>query len=365
MHKINIFLLGSHSKRTPFAYSGYKPFFDRFFRYVDSHLKADVIILGYVATFETEKGIIIEAINNNPSVKFAVCSEEPLWETTGLHISRSSDIVEATNTSACYKLDDILIEFLYLSHHNALKCEGNLLPYYITTNDRFYIRYNQMFTRNYLSLTSNSVSNLWKCRATRFATFIFEKRDNKNKYDFCIKNIELRGLSFYRSSLVSLLLERQYEPPGCLAVGAGWGPELSIRQSLHDWHLDKITICDKKTFLMSAIENTLHPNYVTEKIFDAYACQSLPIYIASDKHIVKKFLPNCSFVNLYSGLESISESVDLLILFREKSFSSDLIDAYIIDQFSLYALFRSADLFLESRQKYADSVTKYLLSYVD
>ena len=61
--------------------------------------------------------------------------------------------------------------------------------------------------------------------------------------------------------------------------GKGWHSD-QPRQSLPDWHLDKLVQLDRQSLFVSALENTLVDHYLTEKIFDAYAVLSVPLYAA-------------------------------------------------------------------------------------
>ena len=47
-----------------------------------------------------------------------------------------------------------------------------------------------------------------------------------------------------------------------------------------------------------AMENTYHSDYITEKVFDAYACLAVPLIFAGRDHRYAELLPNDSYVNL-------------------------------------------------------------------
>ncbi len=361
MTKPNIFLLGSHSKRTPFAYPRYRRLFESYFRYTDSLEEADIIILGYISTFESEKDRILHVASINPGISICVCSEEPLWETTGLHIRKDADREESTRATSVYKIGTQELRFLYVSHNNALRCLEPLLPYYITTDDRFYIRYNNCYTRNYLSLSRRKLIDLWHRESIRQITFVFEKRNNRQKYDFSCAKGSIRGLSYYRSVLASALYDMERDK--VCVMGQGWNDKSEARQRLLDWHLDKLIHCDQKSAFMSAIENTMHPFYMTEKLFDAYACQSIPIYVAPPRHCVNSIVPSQSFVNLYNHLDC-DNPARLLLSLMQGSRDSEFLDKYILDQHALYSIFKSVDQYLYSRYRYCESISQRVLKYL-
>ena len=93
-----------------------------------------------------------------------------------------------------------------------------------------------------------------------------------------------------------------------------------------DWHLDKLAKCNRKFTVLSAIENTYHKWYVTEKIFDAYACCCLPLYYAKEESSVYSVLGIKSFMNMHT-LDS-AEIVKTIINYE---WSADSIEAYEYD----------------------------------
>ena len=66
-----------------------------------------------------------------------------------------------------------------------------------------------------------------------------------------------------------------------------------------DWHLDKLATLDRRTFICSALENTHLPDYITEKPFDAFAVQAVPVYAASPRHRLTEIVPDGAFINVF------------------------------------------------------------------
>jgi hypothetical protein len=87
-----------------------------------------------------------------------------------------------------------------------------------------------------------------------------------------------------------------------MGLGHIYGPEWpdgmcqddSRSNSGDSWHDLKLPICDQYGFTL-AIENTLLPYYVSEKIWDAIQCDTVPIYYGND-WIYSEF-PKNSFVD--------------------------------------------------------------------
>ena len=79
---VKIFLMGSHSHRTPLSYPEYQKIFQQYIQYVDKPEIADVIILAYVRDLIENAEELSLLVEKSPHLHVAVVSEEPLWDTT-------------------------------------------------------------------------------------------------------------------------------------------------------------------------------------------------------------------------------------------------------------------------------------------
>jgi hypothetical protein len=96
--------------------------------------------------------------------------------------------------------------------------------------------------------------------------------------------------------------------------GIGW-PEYQRTEPdrlVGDWHEAKLPVCDNYDFAM-AMENTLCPYYVTEKIWDAIQSDTVPIYYGSD-WIYESF-PHDSFLDV----REFSSAPELIEVLRDMS----------------------------------------------
>jgi hypothetical protein len=99
---------------------------------------------------------------------------------------------------------------------------------------------------------------------------------------------------------VRLHLAEEAQKRGMADVfGIGWPDSARTGESRGgdqgEWHEAKLPIMDEYGFAM-AMENTLLENYVTEKIWDAIQCSSLPLYYGND-WIYSEF-PRDSFLDV-------------------------------------------------------------------
>ncbi|MDH4541711.1 hypothetical protein CUR85_17715 [Sulfitobacter faviae] len=106
---------------------------------------------------------------------------------------------------------------------------------------------------------------------------------------------DLTGLCSWRTDLAEACTIGVVE-----RLGQSWQGGQSRFELTTDWHMDKLTRLDGRTRLMGALENTHHPDYISEKFFDAFACGAVPIYWASPGHRIHELgLPERSWVNLW------------------------------------------------------------------
>jgi hypothetical protein len=256
-------LLGKHSHRTPLAYDVYQEQLAGYFEYVSNPYTADFIVLGFMIDIFENREVVKKIKTCNPSAKFVVISEEPLWDSVW-----SGDFI---NNKRTILLEDFELEVFYFNHFNSNIFEYSYIPYYITTNNLFVTRYRLLFERN-LNYTHTFLRDFFKEKDGE--AYFLEFR-NDPRYD--IKNQHANGLSVYRSNLAKYRATRN---KNTIVRGKGWGSK-KPRQSLVDWHLDKLTTIDKNFRYCSAIENTDAPNYISEKYFDALATLSIPLVCTS------------------------------------------------------------------------------------
>ncbi len=336
---MKIHIMGRHAHRTPFAYAPYKPLFQSKFDYVDDPKKADVILFGYVLNIDENAEELSKLVKARPDLRLVVVSEEPLWDTTN-----SGDFQKRHNirTTGGHKF-----QYSVINHHTSDVYEFEKLPYFLTTDDEFYLRYAQEFRVN-ARLGTQAYLDIWKAASVRYA-FFAENRDLVKKYSIAHPNISTFGLSVYRTDVAKGMPDK-----GTLRVGQGWGAEVT-RQQLPDWHLDKLVILQGNSRIVSALENTHQRNYISEKIFDAFACQGVPLYWSDTAHRISSLVPEGSFINLYE--QDPKKAVETVTSFKAtKAFA----ETYVEAQNALCDRFRCYDTFLDERFGFFERFTKEL-----
>jgi hypothetical protein len=331
-----IFIYGKHNNRTPFAYQEYRKLFSRHFEFVDSPNHADYLVVGFCLDISDGALEITEFIKCNPNLTIVVLSEEPLWDTLwDRHFQNSTGVVRRANKELNYHV---------LNHLTSKIYDFERIPYFITTNDNFYLRYSNLFKRN-RAIKAKDYQRQWHSARSKYV-FYAEKRIDSS-FDVSYQNNTIVGLNSYRSQIAASLLLK-----GATCVGQGWGA-VPRRQALPDWHLDKLAALDGQSFIVSGLENTHIANYVSEKIFDSFATQSIPLYFAQPNHCLFNVVDEGSFINLAGA--DVDNAIDLIGRF---SVTSEFLDSYLIAQEKLSALFSSPAYYLSERNRVVRETVK-------
>lgn len=283
--KVKIYLFGRHRKRIPFSYAAYRPFFTPFFEFVDEPSQADFLVCGFFVDIREDAEILAHSVwrKTTPLVVF---SEEPLWDTLWYYRWQRSvhDVVVSVSGQ------EERWPFQFINHANSDLYNFERIPYFLTTEDHYLLRYSQFLSLE-LQKSPQQLHASWQA-ATKKYRFVAEKR-LEPKYHKANEDGSLLALSVYRTELA--LQFSELTTAEC--TGKGWQPNV-IRQALPDWHLDKLVQLQKDRFIVSALENTTLPNYISEKLFDALAVGAVPIYWASAGHRVTELVPQNLLLNV-------------------------------------------------------------------
>jgi hypothetical protein len=144
-------------------------------------------------------------------------------------------------------------------------------------------------------LENSAIKAIWN--TSNFNKAFYAEHRLGDKYNVHFHESYTRGLCSFRSELTL-----KFENEDAIIVGQGWG-ETEKRQKMADWHFDKLIALRYQSRIVSVLE------YVTEKIFDAFAVLAVPVYFANDKHDVNKLADQGSYIYLYNSLIGDSASI--------------------------------------------------------
>lgn len=335
MSKVNVYLYGRHSNRTPLSYIEYQLLFRHSINLVDSVERADVIVVGYsvdLVGFYQTHGSTVRSL---PDLKVLVLSEEPLWD-----LISANDPVE---TKASVMINDENYNFTVANFFNSPIFSFQVMPYFITTESKYCARYAYEFTDLMQNFDAKEMLRRWR-NCEKKIGFLQQRRTNEVHYAEKYGYIALSG---YRTSLAEYLDTAEVR-------GLGWGKE-APRQTLQDWHLDKILRYKRKFTLFSSLENTLVRNYVTEKVFDAFAMCSFPVYYADPEHRIFDLVEQDSFLNLHSYSEEAAAN-----LISDWSPTDMSVEKYFNSIKSLNALFCDPGNLMLERERVVSETMKQI-----
>ena len=280
--RIRVCLMGKHAHRTPLAYDVYREATRDAVDYVVSPADADVVVTGFGIDVEALASKLVPAIDARPELRVLVVSEEPLWDTVW-----SRPVTDRHRSVDCR---EGRIDYTVLNHFNSSIFKFERIPYFVTTSDDFLVRYRALMAAE-SKVPAQVRLERWAKAATRVA--FFAERRNGNEFSPAVDVPDVCGLSRFRTLVAELS-----DGPRTLRVGQGWGTPVR-RQQLPDWHLAKLAALKGDVFMVSALENTHHRDYITEKPFDAVAVGALPIVFASRESRLGDLLPAEACLNVH------------------------------------------------------------------
>lgn len=277
-------LRGAHARRMPFSYPDLASLWEGI-TLTDRAAQADMILYGHPRDLLEMDDTTAEAAQTTP---LALMSEEPFWDSLF-----SPDPLAARITLPALHLNEA--HLAQINHHTSAIFDFDRIPYFLLTEDHYAARYAQLFTRN-AGLSPQDWEAAFGARALR-AAFMAERRP-EGFHDLLMAEGGITGLCAWRTRLAE-----GYDTGKVARLGASWGGA-QTRFELEDWHADKIAQLDGQAQILSALENTHQPLYLSEKLFDAFALGARPLYWAEPAHRLHDMgLPDGAWINL-AGLSS-------------------------------------------------------------
>lgn len=303
----------------PLAYPELRPLFLDDIEEVRDPAQADIYLFAHVMDVEHAPREMVQdwRRRRRPVV---VLSEEPFWDTIWGKRPMSPHIVVDTG------FGPLPVEQINYQTSDVFRFER--IPYYLLTNPRFGRAYRRMLARNAARRAGDWLRD-WSTRPIDVA-FMFERRPEPS-HDVTWPEGDLTGLCAWRTRLAEACTTGRV-----VRLGRSWQGGQS-RFELRDWHADKLRKLDGKARMIGAFENTHQQDYITEKIFDAFACGALPLYAASSGHRVHGLgLPPESWINL-DGLDTNTAAERIAALSSDTATA----EAFASAQIRLAALFHS------------------------
>lgn len=300
---IPVFLFGDYAHRIPLAYAPIASLCASRIKVVDQIADSKLILIGHSKDITHHGRDLATALRADPERRAVILSEEPFWDTIwgADPFSRQQQM----------EIDGDSFALTVLNHATSDIFSFAQIPYFLLTDMGFATRYAHRFRANARKSPTDWVAHFdtYPLRAG----FVAEKRLNP-KFALSFADQDTFGLCRFRS-----LVTQTYDRGQVLRAGLGWAKS-PRRQTLDNWHLDKLQQLDGQCRFVSALENTHQRHYVTEKFFDAFAVGGVPLYFASPDHRVHEIAPSNVWVNLF---DTDTEAAAVR--------AADIIDAFVFD----------------------------------
>lgn len=276
-HRAKIWLAGSHAHRSPFAYRSLAPCWANHVQRADTPEAADLIVFSHPSDPFQQDRSTAAAISSGARV--ALISEEPFWDSMfSPNPFARSVVLPAAHIGE--------VRATQLNHHTSTMFDWDHLPYYLLAEDGI--------RRRLEAALAGPIDTA--DRDVRTA-FMAERRPERF-HDIDRPEGDLVGLCAWRTRVAEMTSRGQVS-----RIGASWTGGRT-RFELLDWHAEKLADLTGKIEILSAIENTHQPTYVSEKFFDAFACGAAGLYYASPGHSIHRLdVPQEAWLNLY-GMSS-------------------------------------------------------------
>jgi hypothetical protein len=278
--RLRIACLGRHAHRQPFAYAALRPLWQDRVALTEDPARADLILFAHPRDAASQTGL-------PEGTPLALLSEEPFWDTLFSPDPLAAEVTLPTGGGPR--------RVHQANHHSSAVFDFDALPYYLLTDHRFAAAFGHRFARNARQDAAQWAAAWAAC--PRDLVFMAERRP-ESFHDLKHPGGDILGLCAWRTRLAEAAT-------GAVdRLGATWqgGP---TRFDLPDWHLDKLVRLDGRARLISGIENTHQPAYISEKLFDAFACGAVPVFMASPGHRLHDLdLPEEAWINLWGQTEA-------------------------------------------------------------
>ena len=326
---IKVYPFGKYCHRQPLAYQPIAMLGAQEITVTERPEDASILLLAHSKDLITHAEFLTDHLRKSPDKRLVLLSEEPFWDTIWG--------ADPFTREQVFFSDFGDIPFTFLNHHTSDIFTFDQIPYYLLTHHRFAARYSLRFGKN----AQRSKAD-WQAhfrQAPIQAAFIAEKRLNE-KFAVRFPAQDTYGLCRFRSQIT-----QAYQTGTVYRGGLGWRKG-ALRQELPDWHLDKLLTLDRRCRFISALENTHQPQYLSEKLFDAFAMGAVPLFYASPAHRLNQLVPEGAWINLY-GLTP-SEAVQAIDNF---DMNDDFLAAYVEAQQHLAQTFETPTAMMRERDR--------------
>lgn len=312
---IRVYPFGKYQNRQPMAYAAIRAACDGRISVTDQMDQAALVIITHTKDLAAHGAWLHKTLQ--PGQRLVLLSEEPFWDTVWGHDPFARRQTHLTTAGP--------LPVTVLNHATSVLYDFARIPYFLLTDPSYQAHYARRFQRN-AALGPDAWRGVFRSRQD--IHFLAERRDD-SRFDVTFPGTDVFGLGAWRTRLALACTGAHV-----IRNGHGWPGHGPIRQTLPYWHMDKLQMLDGQCRILSAIENTHQANYISEKLFDAFALGAIPLYVAGPTHLSHELVPDSAWLNLY-GLDT-AEAAARIMAFQP---DTDFLTAYAAAQRRLAGIF--------------------------
>jgi len=318
----------------PLAYPAFSSLWQDQLEGVSLMADADMILFAHPQDLSPHGASLRAHIKRKPLV---LLSEEPFWDSLASPDMTAQAVMLPAGEAG-------RVGAYQLNMHSASLFHFEAIPYLLLTEPFYRENYRQRLRVN-ASLSPQE----WQRRAQNklWPLVFMSERRLEAFHDMAVPQADLHGLCAYRTRLALMCREAGHH-----RFGASWEGG-SPRVTRPHWHDEKLARLHGQVGLLSCLENTHLPHYVSEKIFDGYACGALPAYLASPNHRVHELVEPSAWLNLWGCDEAAA--AQLLSQSAQSLAQSCDWQAYATTQRRLADLMADDRLFAHESQRVAEA----------
>lgn len=280
---IRILPFGAFHNRQPLAYAPIRARLAGQVELVNTPSEAQILLISHHKDLELYGTRLLRLLAARPALRVVLLSEEPFWD--------SCWAPDPFSRYQGFATPEGVLPYAVLNHHTSAIYRAQRIPYFLLTDPRYIAHYRPLFDRNAGRSAAEWLAHFRDVPLD--AGFIGEKRSH-DRHNPAFPAQDVWGLSVFRSRFTHLCTAGRV-----LRAGKGWsdGPP---RQELPDWHADKLALLDLRCRYVAGFENTHQADYLSEKIYDAFAVGAVPLYVAGKTHAVHRLVGPAGWLNFYA-----------------------------------------------------------------
>lgn len=281
---INVLLHGDHWNRQPLAYAPIRERLAGRVQLVETAEEADLALCAHPQDLVRHGRDLGEKLARRPSLRAVLLSQDPAVDLAAM----AQPFVKYQTWSPSGGGPGF--GYAVLNHFTCDIFDTQALPYRLLCDTRFLQHYRPLFDRN-AGLSAADWKAHWR-DVVWDAAFLSDAPPPPVE-ELADAEREIWGLAG-----LSLRIGRHCKGPHVLREIKGSDDDIPEGQDQGDWHAAELARLDFKCRHVSAIESVHQRNYVTERIYDAFAVGAVPLYIATKDHAVTGFVGKDSWRNL-------------------------------------------------------------------